>query len=269
MKKLLILTISPAISTDEAWSVLDSCGFTVLYAVEDLKGQEELAISNNPRSSRLKEQFPWILKVREEAFAGIDWQAQWAAHAPEFCDGAMYLDLMPYGCKKTLKLRPGPGFGDCSHQTTRLVLKLMQGKIKGQHVLDIGSGSGVLTLAAKAMGAKTALGIDIDRDANQHAAENANHNRYKSIQFLLPEQLRLSSKTKGILLMNMLMSEQEIAWHALSSKTRWEGRVLTSGILKDQHQDYLKLTKSWGWAFTKRITEGQWAGYCFETVNYF
>lgn len=186
------------------------------------------------------------------------WEKQWELFAPNFKDGKAHIDLTPYGCLETLQLYPGPGFGDLSHPTTWIVLTLVQPYMQNQAVLDIGSGSGILSLAAASMGASEVYGYDIDPEAVKHAKKNATLSRFqKKIHF----STHPPKKIPAVLLMNMISSEQAQAWNVIEDRIPPSATLITSGILKENAAQYLDWRLKQGWKKKKQLIEKDWIGF--------
>jgi ribosomal protein L11 methyltransferase len=191
------------------------------------------------------------------------WTRQWKLFAPNFRNGKANIDLAAYGCASTLQLFPGPGFGDLSHPTTRLVLHLMQPYVKDRTVVDIGCGSGILSLAAAAMGARQVYGYDIDANAVQHSQRNLSLSPFKDkIIFSLDPPPRVSSHT--VFLMNMISLEQEQAWSMISENIRKPALLITSGVLAESEKQYIDLKTQHGNKLQKVLHEEGWCGFVFE-----
>lgn len=191
----------------------------------------------------------------------VNWFEQWALFAEGFRDGMAHIDLSRYGAPRTLRLYPGPGFGDLSHPTTRLMLGMMHSQISGERVLDIGSGSGILSLAALLLGAQSAVGIDIDEGALSHARENGRLNGLKARFFKGPPS---SLQTENIVLMNMIFSEQKTV--KPPQYNRLAKLWITSGILEEQRDRYLAQTEEWGWKLLSEHHCLGWLGFLFKKI---
>ncbi len=88
--------------------------------------------------------------------------------------------------KKMIEIDPGTAFGTGSHETTKLCIRQLQKYVKdGDKVLDIGTGSGILSIAALKFGAVYAFGTDLDENAIEAAGENVRVNQYSEEQIVL------------------------------------------------------------------------------------
>jgi ribosomal protein L11 methyltransferase len=181
----------------------------------------------------------------------IDWEGQWALH------GVTELTIG----EKTIQLEPGPGFGDYSHPTTQLMIELMKDHLQGAVVVDVGCGSGILSLAAIALGAKQVIGIDIDSAALEHSHINAQKNGFEAkCTFCLPENFNLNGE--AFLLMNMISSEQKVAWQTVQ-KVKSSG-LITSGVLQEEKEDYLRWLDQWGWRVASECEKEGWLSFYLE-----
>lgn len=194
----------------------------------------------------------------ESKKASVDWNEQWALFAENFTEGKAHIQLG----EKTLLLTPGAGFGDLSHPTTALMLEMMKSFVQGESIIDIGTGSGVLALAALLLGAQSVIGIDIDEAALKHAKENAKLNGLKAIfRKTLPKKL----PEKNILLMNMIFPEQKqfnpLPLNAVAKL--W----IVSGILESEKEKYLTHAKAWNWTLVSEQNRAEWCGFVFAVLK--
>lgn len=191
----------------------------------------------------------------EQKPAEVDWEQQWSLFAENFTEGKAHIDLG----EKTLLLTPGAGFGDLSHPTTYLMLEMLKTHAKDESIIDIGTGSGILALAALALGAKSAIGIDIDPAAIKHAKENAKINGLRAV---FDKDLPKTLDKDNVFLMNMIFPEQEIVYP--SQYNPFAKLWLISGILETQRNAYLKETKRWGWTLVEEHQKSEWLSFIFS-----
>ncbi len=128
---------------------------------------------------------PMQVKPMEET----DWEESWKDNYPAVEVGKNLI-VVPYwaaeetGGRTPIILDPGLTFGTGAHASTQMVMEFMELCAKeGFRCLDLGSGSGILSLAALRLGAKSAVGVDIDPKAEDIARENAAYNGFFAPEF--------------------------------------------------------------------------------------
>ena len=107
--------------------------------------------------------------------------------------------------EEIIKLEPGMAFGTGSHETTSLCIKKLEEHMKpGMKVLDIGTGSGILSIAASKLGASEVLGVDIDPMSVYIANENKKLNEVKNAEFIVGDLLSKVKDKYDIVVSNIL-----------------------------------------------------------------
>lgn len=130
------------------------------------------------------------LTMTASALAETNWEESWKDSYPpqEVGEG---LVVLPYwlaeeydGARKAVILDPGLTFGTGAHPSTQMVMETMEHTVQpGAKCLDLGSGSGILSITALRLGAESAVGIDIDPKAEDIARENAAYNGFTAPAF--------------------------------------------------------------------------------------
>ena len=142
-----------------------------------------------------------------------------------------------------LVLDPGLAFGTGSHPTTRLCLQWLERSIAGgETVLDYGCGSGILAIAALKLGARRAVGVDIDPDAVATARANARRNDVAG-EFL--EDCAPLTFPADLVIANILANPLKLLAPILASRCRHGGQIALSGILPDQVRDVESCYSLW------------------------
>ena len=165
----------------------------------------------------------------------IDWEEIWRIHSPYFKDGRFELTLEN---GEIVLFHPGPAFGDGSHPTTNLVLKSLHPLVEGKTVVDLGSGSGILSLAASKYGAKEVFAFEIDEPSIEIMEKNLILNNISNIS------INKRPQSFDIVLLNMISSEQEIALRSHPYLLKPGTVFIVSGILKEEKGKILEALKA-------------------------
>lgn len=244
-------------SLEDSWNILENENLSILYGTDEknhfLFYVETESLEQIPPLDCLIDSQPYELPP-------IDWEAQWSSHGRNYHDGFVHLSLKD----QVIRLKPGPGFGDFSHPTTQMTLEFLTMYLHEKSLIDVGCGSGILSLAAAVLGAHQVIGIDIDQQALIHSQENSYLNGLeKQCKFILPEEFKNISGMLAIA-MNMISSEQEIAWQSLPALHHYPSKLFISGIRKEERNSYLTWTKKQGWILVEENEKEGWLAFYFK-----
>lgn len=196
-----------------------------------------------------------------------DWLNNWKQYFNPIAVGERLLirptwrDKYDAGDRVVLNLDPGLAFGTGTHETTRLCLETIERYIKpGDKMLDVGCGSGILSVAGILLGAHSALGVDIDEMAVKTANENARLNnvedRFTAICGNLTDKV---SGTYDIVVANIVADAIMALSAGVSSFMTKDTVYITSGIIESR-TDEVKRALSERFEMIEELTEKGW--YC-------
>ena len=159
-----------------------------LYIEEDDSNQ--LALLEQALDALREKKIYGDLAMSVQPLKEENWEESWKDNYPPQPVGKKLL-VLPYWLadapledRLPVILDPGLTFGTGAHPSTQMVMETMEEILTpGANCLDLGSGSGILSIAALRLGAKAAIGVDIDPKAEGIARENAAYNGYKSPEF--------------------------------------------------------------------------------------
>lgn len=167
-----------------------------------------------------------------------------------------------------VRLDPGMIFGTGSHASTRMCLQELERLVRGgEQVLDLGSGSGILSIAALLLGASSAVGVDIDPKAEDIARENAAFNGIGPDRFTavtgnvlndgnLIEQLREDGK--DLVLANIVADVIIPLSSRVPQLLRQDGMFICSGVLNTRLKEVLRALQKAGLTVEATNLEDDW-----------
>ncbi len=214
------------------------------------------------------------LSMTEKLLPDTDWEESWKESYPPQEVGKD-LVVLPYwladtyeGSRKQVILDPGLTFGTGAHPSTQMVMETMEeALVPGTRCLDLGSGSGILSITALRLGAREALGVDIDPKAEDIARENAAYNGFSAPAFTaltgnvtadkgLME--RLSQKEYGLVLVNIVADVIIGLSPVLPEFLGRDTVLICSGILDTRLPEVLEALKQAGLTVTGIREKEEW-----------
>jgi ribosomal protein L11 methyltransferase len=223
----------------------------------------------NPEISRVE--------IETTSIAEQDWGENWKRFFKPVQATSMFVVKPPWSkirLKKNqipIDIYPAMAFGTGTHASTRLCLKALEkrsGK-KGFSVLDVGTGSGILSIAASRLGAHEVLGLDIDGAAIKNARENVERNQVSDTVKIMKGRVGDIQKKFDRVVANIDFKNLRRTRRSLIQHLKDRGFLILSGILTEEEervrQHYLE-TGLLRWVETDR--EGEWACLVFKKKKF-
>lgn len=205
--------------------------------------------------------------------AATDWLAVWRETARPLEVGERFLldpreiDQPPPESAGRILLRvpARAAFGTGSHESTRLVLELMETTdFEGRRVLDVGTGTGVLAMAALALGASEAVGCDVDLVAPILASQNAGLNRLRPRLFAGGLASLSRAARFDVALVNVIPEEIRDELATLRAALAPPALAIFSGILAERGEAALAALAGAGFWAVEHRSAGEWIAYRCE-----
>ncbi len=161
-----------------------------------------------------------------------------------------------------LTIDPGQAFGTGTHETTKMCLRFIEDVFDGpaspRTVLDLGTGTGILGIAAAMLGAPRGLGIDVDPRAVETAAENARINGVASRFEAATTPLARVAETFDLVAANVLAEILADLKDEVVARCAPGGAIILSGILSEKSSWVAQEYAEAGWRLAGQRDEGQW-----------
>ncbi|MFQ5560589.1 MAG: 50S ribosomal protein L11 methyltransferase [Nitrospinota bacterium] len=209
----------------------------------------------------------WTVSARPSRDA--DWLTEWKKfYRPEKI-GTSFLVLPAWEdpgkyTEITIRIEPAMAFGTGGHPTTKMCLifieELLKNRKPGFSFLDVGTGSGILAIAAWKMGAGLVVGVDNDDIALENSRKNREINSAEIFfQSSFPEKMEFDYVVANI------FAETHVGLARLYSHSASSGgKIVLSGILKTKKKMVFQAMQENGFEYVKERGEGEWACLLFQ-----
>ncbi|BBH54279.1 50S ribosomal protein L11 methyltransferase [Fluviispira sanaruensis] len=220
--------------------------------------------------SALKHLFPKVnIPFDETTFtiqelADQDWKESWKASFRPIFVKDIFAIIPPWEQSKSftqkhkIVIDPGMAFGTGQHETTRLCLETMLNYTIPKKVLDVGTGSGILAIAAQKLGAEFIIANDLDPDCMRIAEENAQTNNAAGIQFTNIPIEDIKETDFALIIANIQSRPLKAIMPSIREHIADKGIVILSGILVSERKDFLAFLAEKKMNFLATHTMGDW-----------
>ena len=244
------------------------------YFLQD--GGEHKAVRSLRRYLKsLREINPKLPHIEIEA-ASIpeqDWGENWKRFFKPLRVGSRFVVKPPWARIRLkrgeipVEITPGMAFGTGTHATTKLCMESLEKRLKkrGLSVLDVGTGSGILSIAAAQLGAEEVFGIDIDQLAVEIARENVSQNQVSDTVRIKKGRIGDIRKRFDLVVANLDFGSLKKMRIALIRHIKRHGFLILSGVLETEEERLRQgYTRTGELQWIEAIQEGEWVCLIFR-----
>ncbi|MBI5975758.1 50S ribosomal protein L11 methyltransferase [Staphylococcus canis] len=209
---------------------------------------------------------PSILKIEMTTIKESDWENEWKHYFHPFKASDKFFIVPSWELVEKdkdylyIELDPGMAFGTGDHPTTSLCLKALERVLKPNHrVIDVGTGSGILSIASYLLGAKTIKAIDLDEMAVKVAKENFEKNHcLHAIQTDTGNLLQNENGTYDVIIANILAHIIEKMIEDAFTHLDNNGLFIASGIIEEKEYELVTQLKNAGFEIHEVQRDSGW-----------
>ena len=203
-----------------------------------------------------------------------EWQSQWRSHFNLLRVGRQlvikpsWIEYSPEAGDKVIELDPGMAFGTGYHPTTYTCLEAMEDLLKpGMVVLDMGTGSGILSITAAMLGASRVVALDIDPQAVRAARQNFRRTKVQKLVALtqgsIPHPLAGHGQFDLAVANISARAIRERASHIMETLAPG-GHLIASGFMSDQRQEVHDALNELRLTLTQEWSQGEWTTQAYK-----
>jgi len=255
---------------DDDLMKMKDCQTTVIfYLPEDMSGMEQLKAIKTGLEG-LRAQNPAVnlgeLSLESSTLQEEDWETSWKKYYHPVRVGERIV-ICPCWEKDTALLKegdvqvlldPGMAFGSGTHETTRLCMQFLEKVLTPEEtLLDVGCGSGILAITGMLLGAKSAIGVDIDELAVKIAGENAALNGME-IPFVCGDLTEKLSGTYDVVCANIVADVLLRLAESIVPFLHEKSRLIVSGIIADRKEEVFAALSAAGLRKVDENEEKDW-----------
>lgn len=204
------------------------------------------------------------LSYEEKLIPTQNWNAQWESDfKPVTVDNRLVIKAPFHKIEEDydieIEIQPQMSFGTGHHNTTWLLSKVLLAKnIKDKNVLDVGTGTGILAVLAKKLGAKSVLGTEIDQGSYENALENLKRNNCDEISVVLGDIDKVKSQEFGVIIANINKNVLKNHMSSYSNLAKKNSVLLLSGFFITDAEELIKHASAYNFKLEETYAKDEW-----------